>query len=298
MRRKPALLSKFVAPTLLFAGWVPHGALAQCQPGSVCSRSPLSNTTTKTYRQGRWYVVETANFQACSEDTEAAARRCAEHVEVLRTELASKWFGSPADKPWTPRCQIVLHSGRTSYVAAVGRGSEGTLGSSAVTFDAGKITRRRIDLLAVDAASLANVLPHELTHVLLRDRFTSATLPRWADEGMAMLADTDAKQARHVRDLQAAIAGGREYLAADLLAMRDYPRTDRRQAYYGQSVFVTKFLVAQKDPRHFVKFLERAGKVGHDAALKECYEISGAAQLDRLWRRSLYTVQLVSTKGS
>lgn len=293
MPRKPALLSTLVAPALLLAGWGPHVALAQCQTGCVCSQSP-SNHTAKSFRQGRWYVVETANFQTCSEENESTARRTAEHAETLLAQLSLKWLGAAASKPWTPLCRIVLHRGRASYVAAVGQGSERTLGSSAITFNGGKITSRRIDLLAVDAEPFTNALPHELTHVILRDRFTSGTLPRWADEGMAMMADPRTKQGRHLQDLRTAMANSREFSAADLLTMNDYPRSDRRQAFYGQSVFVTKFLIARKDPRHFVKFLERAAAIGCDAALKECYNIPDTAQLDRLWRRELYTARLAS----
>jgi hypothetical protein len=259
----------------------------------------LTGSTTRTYRQGRWYVVETANFQVCFEENEAAARRCARHVEMLRIELASKWFGAPADKRWTPRCQIVLHSGRKGYVAAVGGGSEGTLGSSAITFDEGKITSRRIDLLAIDSAFLTNALPHELTHVLLRDRFTSSgTLPRWADEGMAMMADPETKQERHLHDLRTAMANGAEFSAADLLAMRTYPPTKRRQAFYGQSVFVVRLLIARKNPQQFVTFLERAQVAGYNAALRECYGIASMADLDRQWRRDMYTGRLASFQGS
>ena len=297
MPRKPALLSTLVVPALLLAGWGPHVALAQCQTGCDCSRSP-SNNTAKSYRQGRWYVVETANFQACSEENESAARRSAEHAEALLAQLASKWLGAATPKPWTPRCRIVLHRGRASYVAAVGQGSERTLGSSAITFNGGKITSRRIDLLAVDAKPLTNALPHELTHVILRDRFPSGTLPRWADEGMAMMADPRTKQGRHLQDLRTAMANSTEFSVADLLTMNDYPRSDRRQAFYGQSAFVTQFLIARKSPQHFVTFLERAADVGYDAALQECYRIASMADLDRQWRRDLYTVRLASMQRS
>ena len=287
MPRKPALLSTLVAAAVLLAFSTPQGALGQCKSGSVCSRSP-PNTTSKTRREGRWYVAETANFWVCSVETEAAARRSAEQAESIRSQLASKWFGDTANQPWTPRCQIVLHNSRPRYIAAVGRGSEGTLGSSAVTFDGERVIGRRIDLLAVDAAFLTNALPHELTHVLLRDRFSSATLPRWADEGMAMLADPEEKQGRHLHDLRIAIINSTEFSASDLLTMHDYPRSDRRQAFYGQSAFLTKLLVAKKTPQHFVAFLERANAVGYDKALRDCYGLDGMARLDRQWRSELY----------
>jgi len=143
-----------------------------------------------------------------------------------------------------------------------------------------------------------NALPHELTHVILRDRFTSGTLPRWADEGMAMMADPKTKQGRHLQDLRTAMANSTEFSAADLLTMNDYPRSDRRQVFYGQSIFVAHVLIARKNPQHFVTFLERADAVGYDAALQECYGIASMAELDRQWRRDLYSVRLASMQGS
>ena len=293
MPRKLATLSTVVV-VLLPISWS-SGAWAQCQPGTLCSQ-PSPCVTVKCYRQGEWYVAETVNFQVWSDETETATQRSAVQAERLRTELTCKWFGDAADKPWTPRCQIVLHGSRSSYVAAVGQGSEGTLGSSAITFDAGQVIGRRIDLLAADAPFLTNALPHELTHVLLRDRFVAGVLPRWADEGMAMVADPEAKQARHLRDLRTAMANSKEFSAAELLTMHDYPRSDRRQAFYGQSVFVANLLIARKSPRQFVTFLERAVSIGYDEALEEIYGIAGLADLDRLWRRNLYEVRLASNR--
>ena len=258
---------------------------AQCNRGSCSPITP--NVVTRTFREGNWQVAETANFRLYCR-SEGVARQSAEQAESLRSELSTKWFGTAADKPWVPRCLVVVHASRRSYTLSAGPGSDQTVGASAVSFDAGRITSRRIDLLANDQSALNYAFPHELTHVLLRDRFSSGNLPRWADEGMAMMADTAEKQSRHLQDLRNAIAKSTEFSAADLLTTREYPRSGRRQAFYGQSIFLTQFLVAQKTPQHFVAFLERANAVGYDNALRECYGIDGMARLDRQWRSELY----------
>ena len=46
-----------------------------------------------------------------------------------------------------------------------------------------------------------------MTHVVLADLLNGRQPPRWADEGMAILADTRDKQLLHERDLTAAVAG-------------------------------------------------------------------------------------------
>jgi len=249
----------------------------------------------KCSRSGQWFVVETDNFQACALDSHATAKLLAETAESLRHDLQLKWLGADSSKPWNPKCQIVLHPSIDSYVAAGGRGSEHTVGTSLFKTEEGQIAGRRIDLLGGRADFLSAALPHELTHVVLKDRFPATTMPRWADEGAAILADNDAKQGRHLHDLEIALAQHAIFPAAKLLTMDDYPRPDQIGAFYGQSASVTEFLVSKKTPSMFVNFIQLAAAKGYDAALHQCYGISDAAELDRLWRKHVdQTVPAVS----
>jgi hypothetical protein len=191
----------------------------------------------------------------------------------------------------------VLHGSRASYVAAVGRGSERTVGSSLVKVDGERITKRRIDLVGSQTAYLTAALPHELTHVILKERFRSTPLPRWADEGIAILADTKAKQSRHFDDLKNALVHRTAFRAGSLLLLDDYPRLDQFGTFYGQSASLAEFLVSQKNPRTFLEFIERANTVGYDAALEQYYGIAGVSELDRRWREHLASVGRVSAHG-
>jgi hypothetical protein len=157
--------------------------------------------------------------------------------------------------------------------------------------DEGRVTKRRIDLLGGSTAYLTAALPHELTHVVLKDRFASSVLPRWADEGMAILADSTAKQERHFKDLRLAIAHHTTYHAAELLQIEDYPPPSRFGVFYGESASLTNFLVARKGPAQFVRFLGAARGTSYDTALRECYDIANVGELDRQWRQSGYSVQ-------
>ena len=278
----------------LFAA-APRQTMAQVE-SAVCKQVDHLHAAPGRWT-GQWYVLESDNFEIRCEKTAAPAKALAEQAESLRESLASKWLGKPSADRWQPACQIFLYASKRSYVGAVGPGSERTAGSSLVNVDKGQISGRRIDLLGDDAEFLSAALPHELTHVLLRDRFVSTAPPRWADEGMATLADTEAKQGRHRKDLMAALADGTTFHPANLLAMDDYPRADRFGAFYGESVSLTKFLVERATPQQFVDFVERAKQVGYDAALQSCYGINGARELDREWRQSLNPIQLASNSG-
>ncbi len=182
----------------------------------------------------------------------------------------------------------MLHADLASYVAACGRGSEHTVGSSLVKVSDGRIESRRIDLVIGATDFLSAALPHELTHVVLKDRFPNGGLPRWADEGMAMLADPAAKQQRHEHDLDNAILNHSAFDTASLLSLADYPGSARMGVFYGQSAALVKYLVDQKSPQQFVAFVSRAAAIGYDKALRECYAVNNAHELDRLWTQASY----------
>ena len=71
-----------------------------------------------------------------------------------------------------------------------------------MNFDQGRTVLRRIDVRA-DASDWSNAaLPHELTHVVLGERFGGHALPRWADEGIAMLSESREKHRERVANLR------------------------------------------------------------------------------------------------
>jgi hypothetical protein len=262
-----------------------RSAKAECQSGTVCTcpESPIESRS----KDSRWHIVETENFQICCDESQSRAEALAKHSESLRVALRGKWLGDVAETAWSPKCQIVLHGKLGSYVSAVGRGSERTVGSSLVRADGGKILSRRIDLLGGKTEFLSAALPHELTHIVLKEKFVAVSMPRWADEGIAVLADPVAKQDRHKNDLQKAIRSGTTYQASILMALDDYPRPEQFGAFYGQSASLAGYLVEKKSPQDFVAFLEQARIAGYDSALRATYEIANVGELDRKWRESL-----------
>lgn len=236
--------------------------------------------------QGRWHVLETEHFQVCCEDNPTACTHLARHAEALKAELSKKWLGPDSQVTWRPKCQVLLYASQQSYVRAVGRGSERTVGSSLVESAGGKISVRRIDLRLSQGDYLSTALPHELTHVVLKDRFLLTQLPRWADEGMATLADPASKLDLHARDLRDALQTRSAFHVAELIQGDGYPSAERWGAFYGQSVALTRFLVERKTPATFVSFLEMATAKGYDVALRECYGIANVQELNSQWYRS------------
>jgi len=241
----------------------------------------------RTFKQSRWFVIETKNFRVSCDESRSHAENLARHAEALLLELRPKWLGKTKEAPWKPKCEIYLHRQKASYLAAVGRGAGQTVGSSLVKNDGPTITSRRLDLLGGRSDYLSAALPHELTHIVLKDKFVETSLPRWADEGTAILSDTASKQERHRSEVRSGAASGRTFIAAELLALEDYPRPEQFGVFYGQSASLTEYLVSRESPAAFINFIEKARSSGYDSALKSVYGIENVGELDRLWRRIL-----------
>ncbi len=177
----------------------------------------------------------------------------------------------------------MLHPNDASYLKEVGAGAVSTVASSLVDQLRGRIRIRRIDVRAVDSDWLAAALPHEMTHVVLADRFVGRTLPRWIDEGAAILADPEEKRLRHKEEMWGALSNRSAFRVVELLTLEDYPAAHRWGTFYGQSASVVEYLVAQKSPADFVRFVDLALEKGYDASLRQVYGIAGIAELEQHW---------------
>lgn len=241
---------------------------------------------TPAVKQAYWRKSESPNFIIHTPSDEAARAKIAQSCEQLRQDLSSKWFGDPLDA-WKLKCHVVLHRTKGSYQQAVGNAVANTSGSTWIEFDkrdGTRITLRRIDLLCDKNTDDLAALPHELTHALLADWFSGKQPPRWLDEGMAVLADTKAKQSLHLRDLRAAYFNRTSYRVVELLQLEDHPRQDRIPAFYGQSLALVQLLIERDSPDKLLKFVDRSQTIGHDAAVREVYGIDGVAELEKLWQ--------------
>lgn len=232
----------------------------------------------------KWLYQKTTNFRVWTSGSESHLKHLCAACESMRTHLRSAWLGKQDDVQWIPPCDVVVHATIADYVRHLGPGSEQTSGCSSIELESGKVVVRRIDLRADATAWLTESLPHELTHVVLADRFSTRQISRWADEGMAILAEPLSKQSLRTRDLKAALADRRTIRTSDLLVLNTNLPSQFRAAFYGQSTSLVKFLVDRGTPAKFVDFIDNSMVHGHDRALRELYGINGIAELDLLWR--------------
>jgi hypothetical protein len=204
-------------------------------------------------------------------------------AEQLRRQLCETWLGETSAAAWKPRCEIVIHPTQTRYLQAVGRGGGQTTGSSLVESQSGRIVTRRIDLVA-DARGEFSALAHELTHVILADRFEGRQPPRWLDEGIALMSDSAKKQSLHQRDCRTALNDGTALRLPELLSLDHFTSSHQVAPFYGQSHSLVRYLADRDEPAKVLVFAEAAMEHGYDRALAHHYEIKSVAELERHWR--------------
>ncbi|MFO0916498.1 MAG: hypothetical protein U0795_26310 [Pirellulales bacterium] len=229
-------------------------------------------------------TAQSANFRVVAASSEFGSDQFLQHCERLRAELQSQWLAQNDAQPWQPKCQIVVHSDRASYLRAVGQEGAQTFGSSLIQFEGERPMTRQIDLL-IDPQGELTALSHELSHVVLADRFRGRQPPRWLDEGIATMADAAEKRRLHERDCQAALRGGSALRMVDVLHLDRFTGPHQVPAFYGQSLSLVEYLAARSAPHHVVDFAETAADRGYDRALRQHYDIRDVAMLEREWRR-------------
>jgi hypothetical protein len=241
---------------------------------------------TQTRQQGCWIATST-NFHVRSFQSANEARHVALHCEEVRDLLSATYGLTVESTCWSPKCEVFLFLSKHKYGAVVGREAMETLGSSLVRPETGTVQSRRIDLRTDVPNYLQEVLAHELTHVLIADHFRDGPPPLWYDEGLALLADSQSKQALHQRDLRIGMNRGTVFSVSELLTAKQYPTVDRVSVFYGQCASMARCLYQEGSPEKIHEFAKRSQEIGVNLALKECYGVAGLPDLEQRWRKGL-----------
>jgi hypothetical protein len=234
-----------------------------------------------------WETVETPSFTVRFKGTRELAEKVGEAAEAKRKETFERWSG-PAGGAWAPRCEVVLHPTADCYAAMTGKPPAGT-GHATIQLAEGKVTARRLDLVAGDDGLLANALPRELTHVVLADLFPYTPPPKWAEEAMAVLASSPEEVGRYVRTAGRCRKNGELFTLAALLEMKDFPAAEKITGFYCGSVSLADYLVRLKGEKQFTLFLRDCQRYGTAQALKRQYDIDGPTALQDAWLRAALT---------
>jgi hypothetical protein len=164
-----------------------------------------------------WRIHETPNFRIYHCDP-ALALRTAEVAESVRTAQGKQWNNPAARSAWIPRCDLYLYPTARAYALATGQ-PEVSPGVSTMSSNGAHILSRRMNLRADNPQLLTTILPHEVTHIVLADLFIVQQIPRWADEGIAVLAEPLREQHLRAAELQGPLESGQLFDLARLMVM-------------------------------------------------------------------------------
>jgi hypothetical protein len=235
-------------------------------------------------REG-WYVVETEHFRIFHRQDTDFGDRVAQIAEGTRAAMFKKWFNNDG-VAWEPICELIMHPDAGSYTQMTQ--VPGTSpGHSRIESDpSGRIVARRMDMRIDGPSVLDAVLPHETTHVVLAGMFGNVPVPRWADEGIAVLTEPADKIAMHRRNLLKHHQNQQLFGLKELMELKDYPHSARVPAFYAQSVALCEFLTTERGPKTLTDFVRDGVRSGYEVALRRHYNMS-FAELETRWTQKV-----------
>lgn len=213
--------------------------------------------------------------------SEQIAQAIADAAEKYRKTLAVEWFGKELP-PWPQAWPI-----------HVKLDSPGASGATSFQINDGKIVSVQMSLDGPLDQLLESALPHEITHVLLAHHFAGPIpIPRWADEGAAMLAEAPGKGLLHEKAVQQFLNAGRAFQLKRLFALHDFPAD--AATFHAESYSVAKFLVETADRQVFLEFVADGMRDGWDVAAKRHYAYENLASMEIAWLKNLRALRQTS----
>lgn len=228
-----------------------------------------------------WATVETVNFRVFHNQPRDVAEKAARVAEATRVAMQRRWFGA-IGQDWNPKCEVYLHATADDYSRVTGVPTTSP-GHSSIQQEAGRVVSLKIHLHCDNPNLLSAVLPHEATHAVLAGQFGDQMVPRWADEGMAVLSEPRDKIDRHLQQLPRCRQEGTLLRIRDVMTMNDYPDPRYITAFYAQGVSLVDFLTKEKGTQLFSEFLREGMRIGYEPALLRFYNFRGFDELEQRW---------------
>ena len=185
---------------------------------------------------------------------------------------------------WEERAKILLFHDQQSFVETTGQPpwTTGYADRDTYLFNA-----RVIVTFKQEKEFLDGLLPHEISHLILRDFISDHQIPMWFDEGVAQLQEPAKKEVAD-RIMRALIKKG-AYIPFDIFMVWDIRKeenTQKVQAFYAQSLSVVEFMVETYGSDSFSRLCRylRDGK-GFEEALRSSYSntVGSLQDLEHKW---------------
>jgi hypothetical protein len=214
----------------------------------------------------------TTNF-VVEAPTPQIAQQVGQYAEHYRKEKAQLWLNQEMP-PWPEPCPIRV---------TVTMGGAG--GATSFAFDRGRVLGQNMHIEGSLERLLNSVLPHEVTHTVFAYNFRMP-VPRWADEGGAVLSEDDIERNRHDKLVRQILnTQGRAIPLRRLFALKDYPSDV--MALYAEGYSVSDFLVGKSGRPEFLAFVGQGMREGWDRAAQAHYRFNSVEELEQAWLQHL-----------
>jgi hypothetical protein len=201
--------------------------------------------------------------------TPQIAEQVGKYAEFYRREKALQWLGQEMPQ-WGKPCPLKV------TVTMNGSG-----GATSFAFDRGQILDIDMHIEGSLDRLLASVLPHEVTHTVFAHYYRQP-VPRWADEGGAVLSEDDIERSRHDALVRQILnTPGRAIPLRRLFDMAKYPPDV--MVLYAEGYSVSNFLVAQGGRTEFLAFVAQGSRGDWDGAVKAHYRYNSVEELEKAW---------------
>jgi len=251
---------------LVLPGWAVYHAAAGDPPPTAFAPPPLAPLPPAD--PDAVAASQTANFRVTAPSARLS-QLVAQTAEKERAELAKTWLGKELPD-WPKPCLLTVRLGESHSHATF-------------SYEKGTVTSREIHVSGTVEQILAALVAHEVMHAVLADHF-GQQLPRWADEGIALLAEDATNQDQH-RAALLRLVGESDRLPQGLgifLERRDYP-SQKLPDFYSQSHGVCDFLLGRKGHATLIAFVGDGLKSGWPAAAKKHYGFADLRALEDEW---------------
>ena len=194
------------------------------------------------------YVFAGQNFDCRDSEIRKNAERC-------RVRSAQFWSGEDLPGDWSRPCPITVsiqdHSGG---------------GATHFLFDRGEVSGWHMQVEGRREAILEDVLPHEVDH-MVRASLVRRPIPRWLDEGCAILMESCESHAAHRQRLRVHLS---RKVSVSFLDEMDYPTTSQGiDQLYTVGFSMIEYLLTLGTPHELLTFQQDPRRPGEK--LQEYY---------------------------
>jgi hypothetical protein len=168
-------------------------------------------------------------------------------------------------------------------------------GATSFGFGPGGVVSRQMSIEGPVERLTAAVLPHEITHTVFAHRF-GRPVPRWADEGGAVLSEDETEFRRHDRLCREYLNAGKAMSLRRLFALREYPSDPL--VLYAQGYSVAAFWTRTGGKPQFLDFVDHGTRHGWDSAVQKYCSAYGYRTVEEFEHAWLTYLRMTRPAGS